>query len=638
MVVSFFRFVIFFNAMLSLILVAVLLFCKHVQAFFSVDGDIVSSYRLNETVPLVVNKITSTKTQLPFAYGELPFACPSFDNIRKQQRSLMNLGHILQGDRYMKSKIELILGYSSYCNQLCTVELTEKDTALAKELISLDYRVEWLVDGLRGLSQDHSNTRHGKWLPQFKMGYVDKLTGKHFLYNHFNLHLRYQTHLTDTNTKYIVGFEVHPSAINNGNMCTFSQNSTATELEAAAFIRYTYSVSWEESKTITWNTRLNQYQQHKHPRIYLISICNTLLCTLLFIGISGMLLMRTLSRDISIYNRESKGELNDGINQGWKLMHGDVFRPPRHSTWMGPLLGSGMQFLNMSMFTLTVGLLGLLSPSYRGGFISYAIALYLLSGLFTGYTSNLIHHVLKEDRKSWIQNAFEAAFLVPSIIFALVFTINSFVWSKGSSAAIPLSTFITLIFLWFGISVPLVYLGAHLSQKKQTQKGEFEPPVKCNPIPRHIPDQPWYFEPIFRCAVGGLVSFIVLYLNMYYVTLSQWSSKYHYMFGFLIVISIILTITAAIVSIGITYCSICCQDYQWWWNSFRIAFVSSICLFIYSAYYFTFHTNVVGLVPAVVYFGHSLILCLIYGLCTGTVGFFATYGFMRNIYTSIKID
>lgn len=93
-----------------------------------------------------------------------------------------------------------------------------------------------------------------------------------------------------------------------------------------------------------------------------------------------MLLMRTLARDISIYNRESKDEFNDGKNQGWKLMHGDVFRPPKHSAWMGPLLGSGMQFLNMSMFTLAVGLLGLLSPSYRGGFISYAIALYLLSG------------------------------------------------------------------------------------------------------------------------------------------------------------------------------------------------------------------------------------------------------------------
>lgn len=92
-----------------------------------------------------------------------------------------------------------------------------------------------------------------------------------------------------------------------------------------------------------------------------------------------MLLLRTLSRDINIYNRENKDESNES-NQGWKLMHGDVFRPPINSTWLGPLLGSGMQFLNMSIFTLAIGLLGLLSPSYRGGFISYAIALYVLSG------------------------------------------------------------------------------------------------------------------------------------------------------------------------------------------------------------------------------------------------------------------
>lgn len=128
--------------------------------------------------------------------------------------------------------------------------------------------------------------------------------------------------------------------------------------------------------------------------------------------------------------------------------------------------------------------------------------------------------------------------------------------------------------------MPLVYLGAHCSQKKHAQKGEFEPPVKLNPIPRYIPDQPWYLEPIFRCTVGGLASFIVLYLNMYYITLSEWSSKYHYMFGFLIIISILLTIIAAIVSIGVTYFSLCCQDYQWWWNSFRVSFVSSVCLFL----------------------------------------------------------
>ncbi|KAK4514079.1 uncharacterized protein ATC70_006087 [Mucor velutinosus] len=233
--------------MLFLILVTVLLFCKHnTQAFFSADSDILHSYHLNDSVPLVVNKITSAKTQLPFAYEELPFVCPSNDNTRKQQRSLVNLGHILQGDRYMKSRSELKLGHAIYCNQLCTVKLNERDVELAKELIRLDYRVEWLVDGLRGLSQDNSNTQHRKWLPQLKMGYVDKFTSKTFLYNHFNLHLQYQAHPTDASTKYIVGFEVYPSAIHNANTCIVSPNSTATELGASAFLHYTYSVSWEE--------------------------------------------------------------------------------------------------------------------------------------------------------------------------------------------------------------------------------------------------------------------------------------------------------------------------------------------------------------------------------------------------------
>lgn len=62
------------------------------------------------------------------------------------------------------------------------------------------------------MAQDSSNVQHRKWLPQLKMGYVDTFTGKTFLYNHFDLHLQYQTHPTDASTKYIVGFEVYPSA------------------------------------------------------------------------------------------------------------------------------------------------------------------------------------------------------------------------------------------------------------------------------------------------------------------------------------------------------------------------------------------------------------------------------------------
>lgn len=37
---------------------------------------------------------------------------------------------------------------------------------------------------------------------------------------------------------------------------------------------------------------------------------------------------------------------------GWKLVHGDVFRPPRKRMLLAVLLGSGVQVLFMALITL----------------------------------------------------------------------------------------------------------------------------------------------------------------------------------------------------------------------------------------------------------------------------------------------
>lgn len=37
---------------------------------------------------------------------------------------------------------------------------------------------------------------------------------------------------------------------------------------------------------------------------------------------------------------------------GWKLVHGDVFRPPRHGMLLSILLGQGTQVLIMTFITL----------------------------------------------------------------------------------------------------------------------------------------------------------------------------------------------------------------------------------------------------------------------------------------------
>ncbi|KAJ3092090.1 hypothetical protein HK102_010808 [Quaeritorhiza haematococci] len=72
----------------------------------------------------------------------------------------------------------------------------------------------------------------------------------------------------------------------------------------------------------------------------------------------AIIILRTLNRDIALYNEEDLKEDPDDTT-GWKLLHGDVFRPPK---------------LGLSAF-------GVLNPAYRGGTVSYAIFIFMLMGV-----------------------------------------------------------------------------------------------------------------------------------------------------------------------------------------------------------------------------------------------------------------
>lgn len=70
-----------------------------------------------------------------------------------------------------------------------------------------------------------------------------------------------------------------------------------------------------------------------------------------FQGILTMIMVRTLRRDIDRYNADDG--IDDAIEEtGWKLIHGDVFRPPKNSRLFAAVVGSGIQIFLMSLITL----------------------------------------------------------------------------------------------------------------------------------------------------------------------------------------------------------------------------------------------------------------------------------------------
>ncbi|KAH8680919.1 endomembrane protein 70 [Xylariales sp. PMI_506] len=450
--------------------------------------------------------------------------------------------------------------------------------------------------------------------------------------------------------------------------------------DATLTIPYTYSVYFREDDSIEWNRRWDLYfvNQEEGSKIHWLAIINSLIICGLLSGIVLMILAKTIRTDIKGYKEvsaedgklrikrgrksevrtpksekplgsgllEQEGEVEidadlssdeEGLEDvtGWKLLHADVFRKPACGHLLAPLVGSGMQLLFMAMGLVFLSAIGVLNPSFRGGFISAGVGLFIFAGVFSGYFSARVYKTF--DGQDFTKNALVTALLFPGLLFGCIFILNLFVWAQASSTAIPFGTLIAIVLLWLCIQVPLVYIGAHYGFVKT---GAWEHPTKTSSIPRQIPRQAWYIKSIQSVLLAGLIPFAVIFVELLFVFQSMWQDKsgYYYVFGFLAVVSVILVLTIAEVTIVTVYVQLCSENYHWWWQSFMVGGGSALWVFLYSVWYFFVKLHISGYVSSMLFFSYSFLACCVYGLLTGTVGFLTAYAFVRRIYGYVVLE
>ncbi|CZR64691.1 probable multispanning membrane protein [Phialocephala subalpina] len=706
-----------------------LLSFSYTQAFY-IPGWSIKSYKDNEAIPLLVNKVYSDNTQLQYAYYDLPFICPptgvhhAGSSLLSGQSISLNLGEVLRGDRIMQSDIELFMGQDQECNFLCKKTVTRHDLKRAREMVEDGYVAEWIVDNLPGATSFVTVDKSRKYYAAgFKIGYKDISTSGHTRYyinNHLTIVIRYRKAPGkdgERGGKVVVGFEVYTKSIGptkreeSGCPTDINEVDTAMELYlqpnstdfsvqyphssyhppeseqdledgATLDIPYTYSVYWREDDKIEWAHRWDLYfvNQEEGSRIHWLAIINSLIISGLLSAIVAMILARTIRGDIKTYkdaamedgklkgkrkSRPSSGartpktgekvgtglldQVGDTENDadvssdeepledvtGWKLLHGDVFRAPAYGYLLAPLVGSGMQLVFMAVGLLFLSSLGILNPSFRGGFVSVGVGLFVFAGLFSGYFSGRVYKTF--GGLNWRKNTLMTAILFPGLLFALVFILNLFVWAQASSTALPFGTLVGIIMLWLCIQLPLVYAGSWFGY---VRTGAWEHPTKTTTLPRQVPTQAWYIQSPQSILLAGLIPFAVIFIELLFVFQSMWQDKsgYYYVFGFLSVVSIILILTIAEVTIVTIYIKLCSEDYNWWWHSFFVGGGSAIWVFVYCIWYYFTKLHIQGFVSSLLFFSYSFMACVVYGLLCGTIGFLTAYAFVRRIYGAIKAD
>ena len=615
---------------------------RSARAFY-LPGVAPIDYERDDLVYVKVNKLSSAVTQMPYDYYSLPYCTPE-----RVKHAAENLGEVLRGDRIENSLYSLEMRFDDQCKVQCRKTLSEKEAKTMESMIRDEYRVQMILDNLPvGMTQyvtDEKGTRK-RYERGFPVGFAAN-DGKTYVNNHVRFTILYHRD-PDTDLSRIVGFECVPFSVkhkykkwsddapslktcNPRSKVYVSVASPPQEVKTGEEIVYTYDTLFKESD-IRWASRWDTYLLMVDDEIHWFSIVNSMMIVLFLSVMTALIMLRTLHRDIAMYNQLETAEETQE-ESGWKLVHGDVFRVPPNYSWLSVFTGTGVQLICMTTVTMFFAVLGFLSPANRGGLMTAMVMLYVIMSFINGYVSAFLFRMFKGQ--AWKMNALRASLMYPGVVFAVGTVLNVLVWGQKSSGAIPFSTYFVLMFLWFGISVPLTFVGSYLGFKREP----LEEPVRTNKIPRQIPPQPWYMHDVFFVLVGGILPFGAVFIELFFILTSIWLQQFYYIFGFLALVFIILIVTCAEITVVLCYFQLCTEDYRWWWRSFLTSGAAAFYMFAYGIVYYKTKLVVTHKITTFIYFGYMTVLSFGFFILTGTVGFLACLAFVRAIYGSVKID
>jgi len=310
-----------------------------------------------------------------------------------------------------------------------------------------------------------------------------------------------------------------------------------------------------------------------------------------------------------------------------------MYSASRHiSEFFSVLVGSGVQILAMGFTIAVCAGLGFISPTHRGGLVQAMVVTFMLLGGAAGYVSARFAKMFREQ--DWKTTTLAAGTLYPGFTSAVFFCLDLVLWGQTSAGAVPWTTMLAIALLWLCVSLPLVFVGAYFGYAAPP----IELPTRTNQIPRSIPPQPIFMHPLVCAMVSGVLPFGAVFTELYFIMTSIWQHRFYYLFGFLILVFIILVVACAEISIAYTYFQLVCEDYNWWWRSYLGGAFAGVYVFFYAGIYFVKKLELAYTSSAILYFGYMLFVSVSFAMLTGSIGAIASFIFVRTIFSSIKID
>jgi hypothetical protein len=574
-------------------------------------------YEEGKDVVISMNKVWpfSNPTET-YMYYDFPFCKPDV-----VMPHFMTLGQVLRGDRLVNSLYHTDFMKPVPRTEICSKMITKEEIDMFKSAIDANYMFELFVGELpidRPFGVKSAIDVHN----------TGKADDRYFLVNYLD---------------FIIGYnEMEVVSANVTRELNLEHLVDITNWKEGMELKFYYSVHWAYLPQIApseaLEKQLHSTMPHGHLNmdIHWLAIINSFVLMLLILSLFLLIIIRVVRSDLSRYLQIPDEELNAVEEEtGWKLLHADVFRPPKHRLFFCSAVGAGAQLFSMAVMLVLVGCVGTFYK--RGAVVSVGVVSYMVTAAVGGYGSAHLYQKLGGEKWAW--NIFVTAVTFVGPAFVIWSFLNTVAIIYGSTAAFPFATILLIIAMWACVTFPLTVLGGIVGRHRAIKQGKIDLPFPCktNKLAREIPICRWYQSPVTQMFATGFLPFSAIYIELHYIFNSVWGPRVYSLYGILFLACGMLLLVAGTVTVLFTYFHLNAEDHRWWWRSFRTGFSVGIFFYAYCIYFFL-QTGMTGFMQCAFFFLYSVLIAHAMALMLGSVSFYATYNFVIYIYSRIKAE
>lgn len=572
-------------------------------------------YHPGDPVAVVANKVGPySNPSETFNYYNLPYCQP--ENLRGKSHQL---GQLLVGDRKVNTPYDIRFLEDIEYKKLCTKDLEKPDIDKWADAVQRDFFFELFIDALPvwgyvGEQQDDDQL----------IQLMNTEASRTFVYSHLHFDIGHNDNqIVQVNVSFGPPPQFFPEKVDITGKTHMSMTMS-------------YSTQWHESSLLWKDRYAHLHKEASLPstlEVHWLSIINSFVLVVLLTVFLSIILVRVIKNDFTRYM--SAGDEGDFVDEetGWKLIHGDVFRPPEYPMVLSASVGVGVHLLVTMGLVVLLAISNVFDPTRRGAVLQAVIISYAISAFVGGYVTASLYKQL--NGQDWAWNVVLAATIVPGPLAMIWTVLNTIAWTHGSTAALPFGTVMVLGTIYLFITCPLTFVGA-LAGKNTS--AEMETPCRTNLAKREIPPIPWYRQPPVSTLLAGFLPFSAIYIELHYIFSSMWGHKMYTLFGILALAFAMLLLVTCFITIAFTYFQLILEDYRWWWRSFFSGGSTGIFVLAYCFYYYFKRSDMHGFMQTSFYFGYMAYMSYCFVLALGALGFYSSLYFVKYIYGSIKCD